>query len=171
MPYKDLIKNVPDFPKKGILFKDISPIFEDYGAFHSLVSDLAALCKGFDFDKFALIESRGFLLGPALSLKLEKPFCLIRKKGKLPRKTYSQSYDLEYGQDSLEVHQSSIKKEEKILIIDDLLATGGTVSAVEKLIEKSQGHCAGTLCIVELVFLKGRLQLQSKFKSLIRVEA
>ncbi len=169
MSYKDLIKDVPNFPKEGILFKDITPILEDSKAFNELVFDLAEKSKGFNFNRLALIESRGFIFGAALSLRLGVPFSLIRKPGKLPRDTYSMDYELEYGTDSLEVHKDSFNPGDEVLIIDDLLATGGTVRAVESLIDMTKAKVSGTLCVMELSFLKGRESLKYDFETLIVV--
>lgn len=168
MTYRDLIKDVPNFPKEGILFKDITPVLENTQAFEELIDALAEASKDFDFSKLALIESRGFIFGSALSIKLKKPFSLVRKPGKLPRETYSESYDLEYGSDSLEVHKDSFGPSDRVLIVDDLLATGGTASAAEKLIAKTGAKVAGALCVIELEFLKGREHLTSGFKALVK---
>lgn len=169
MIYKEFIKDVPNFPKPGILFKDITPVFENSKAFSSLINDLASLTtKEFEFDKLALIESRGFILGSALALTLKKDFCLLRKPGKLPRPNLSETYDLEYGTDTLNVHADSIKPNERVLILDDLLATGGTAAAAEKLIDRSEGELAGVVCFIELALLNGKSQLRSKFESLIK---
>lgn len=169
MAYKDLIKDVPNFPKDGIMFKDITPILENNEAFCELIDEMAEKTKKFKFNKLALIESRGFIFGSALSVKLGVPFSLIRKPGKLPRETYSQSYSLEYGEDTLEVHKDSFESGDDVLIIDDLLATGGTARAVEKLITKTGATLSGTLCVLELTFLKGKESLSGKFETLIKV--
>lgn len=169
MTYKDLIKDVPNFPKEGIMFKDITPILENNEAFEALIDDMVESTKNFDFNKLALIESRGFIFGSALSLKLRVPFSLIRKPGKLPREVYSKSYELEYGEDSLQVHKDSFNPGDKVLIIDDLLATGGTARAVESLVEMTGAKTSGTLCVMELSFLKGKESLSNKFEALITV--
>lgn len=166
--FDKLIKSVPDFPKEGIMFKDITPVLENSEAFKDLISKLAKASEKFDFNRMALIESRGFVFGSALSLHLGIPFSLVRKPGKLPRETYVESYELEYGKDTLEVHKDSFNKGDKVLIIDDLLATGGTASAVEKLILKTGADVAGTLCVIELEFLKGAHQLQFPFEALLK---
>lgn len=167
--YKDLVVDVPNFPKEGIMFKDITPILENEKAFADLVADLEDKAKSFDFNKLALIESRGFIFGSTLGLSLKTPFSLVRKPGKLPREVYKQSYQLEYGEDSLEVHKDSFSKGDRVLIIDDLLATGGTVRATESLIESTGADVAGCLCVMELSFLKGKESLKHKFESLISV--
>ncbi len=169
MSYKNLIKDVPNFPQEGIMFKDITPVLENNEAFVELIDEMAEKTKGFNFNKLALIESRGFIFGSALSLKLGVPFSLIRKPGKLPREVYSQTYSLEYGEDELQVHKDSFNPGDSVLIIDDLLATGGTARAVESLIEKTGAKTAGTLCVMELSFLKGQEFLKSKFEALIVV--
>jgi len=166
--FESFIKSVPDFPKEGVMFKDITPILENSEAFKDLVSKMAEASHEFEFNRMALIESRGFIFGAALSLKLGVPFSLVRKPGKLPRDTYKESYELEYGKDSLEVHKDSFNPGDKVLIIDDLLATGGTASAVEKLIQKTGATTSGTLCVIELEFLKGAHQLQFPFKALLK---
>jgi len=166
--FENLIKSVPDFPKEGIMFKDIIPVLENHEAFKDLISQMAEASQKFDFNKMALIESRGFVFGSALSLELKVPFSLVRKPGKLPRETYQESYELEYGTDTLEVHKDSFNPGDKVLIIDDLLATGGTASAVEKLIQKTGAETAGTLCVIELEFLKGAHQLKFPFEALLK---
>jgi adenine phosphoribosyltransferase len=166
--FEKLIKSVPDFPKEGVMFKDITPVLEDNEAFKDLISKMAEASKKFDFNRMALVESRGFIFGSALSIELGIPFSLVRKPGKLPRETYVESYELEYGKDTLEVHKDSFNPGDKVLIIDDLLATGGTASAVEKLILKTGAKAAGTLCVIELEFLKGAHQLQFPFEALLK---
>jgi len=168
LSFTSFIKDVPDFPKKGIIFKDITPVLENIGAYTDLIDSLAEASKKFDFNKLALIESRGFIFGSALSLKLNIPFCLIRKPGKLPRECFSESYELEYGSDTLELHKDSLSSSDKVLIIDDLLATGGTAQAAEKLVKQTGAEVSGTLCVVELDFLKGKERLNSKFEALIK---
>ncbi len=159
-----VIRDVPDFPKKGIVFKDITPLFENIEAFEAILEELSKqIANNFDFNKFACIESRGFLLGSALAYKMKIPFVLIRKPGKLPGEVYKESYDLEYGSDSLELLKSSLNKEDNVLIIDDILATGGTVEAVEKLCQQSGASVSGTVCLMELGFLNGRKKLKKPF--------
>jgi len=166
--FEKLIKSVPDFPKEGIMFKDITPVLENNEAFKDLISKMAEASQKFQFNRMALIESRGFIFGAALSLELDIPFSLIRKPGKLPRETYKETYELEYGKDSLEVHKDSFNPGDDVLIIDDLLATGGTASAVEKLIQSTGADVAGTLCVIELEFLKGAHQLKKPFEALLK---
>jgi len=153
---KQYIRDVPDWPKKGILFRDITPLLADPKAFAAAVD---ALCAGFtsaDIEYVAAVEARGFIFGAAVAEKLGAGFVPIRKKGKLPYKTQSVSYDLEYGTDTLEVHSDAVEKQAKVLMVDDLLATGGTMAAACKLIEKIGGQVAGIVFLIELADLRGR---------------
>jgi adenine phosphoribosyltransferase len=154
------IRSIPDFPKPGILFRDVTTLIQNKAAFKKSVELLAKKYKGKKFDKVVGIEARGFIFGAAVAHKIGAGFVPVRKKGKLPFKTISQTYALEYGTDTLEIHQDAIKPGEKVLIIDDLLATGGTVSAVIKLIEQLKGKVAGIGFVIELVDLNGK----DKFK-------
>lgn len=154
------VRNVPDFPKPGIQFKDISPILEDSALSEEIVEELAKYWKG-KIDAVAGVESRGFLFGFPLAMKLNLPFILIRKKGKLPYKTVSYKYDLEYGSAEIEMHVDTVKKGMKVLVHDDLLATGGTAIAAAELIKKENGDVAGFSFLVELGFLKGKEKLSS----------
>ncbi len=156
------IRTIPDFPKPGILFRDVTTLLLDPGAFKKSVDILCAEFKNKGIDKIAAIESRGFTFGAAMAYKLGVGLVLVRKKGKLPHKTVSVSYDLEYGTDTLEVHADAIKKGEKVLIVDDLLATGGTVCAVVKLMKKLGGKVAGIAFLVELPDLNGRTKLKGQ---------
>ncbi|MBU3914244.1 adenine phosphoribosyltransferase [bacterium] len=157
---KSMIRNIPDFPKPGIQFKDITTLFENRWGFKKCLDIFEEYYQYQPIDKIAGIESRGFILGAALADRLNCGFVLIRKKGKLPWKTVSESYELEYGTDELEIHVDSIKEGEKILIVDDLLATGGTLEASAKLIEKVKGDIVGLACIIELLGLNGRKKLE-----------
>lgn len=161
MNFRECIREIPDFPKEGILFKDITPIFKVAEAFHSLMEELYERVKDLDFDYIAGIEARGFLIGAPLALRMNKGFIPIRKKGKLPGAVVRAEYDLEYGSNTLEMHADAFEPGNKILIIDDLLATGGTVAASIEMIEKLQGKVTGLAFIIELSFLKGRERLQS----------
>jgi adenine phosphoribosyltransferase len=154
------IRNIPDFPKKGILFRDVTTLIQNKEAFKKSVDLLAKKYKNRGFDKVAGVEARGFIFGAAVAHKIGAGFVPVRKKGKLPFKTISTTYELEYGTDTLEIHQDAIKPDEKILIIDDLLATGGTVKAVIELVKQLRGKVAGIGFVIELVDLKGR----DKFK-------
>lgn len=160
---KKIIKDVPDFPKKGIIFKDLTPVFQDKKVFKKLIDFLYKKFKNKKIDKIVCVEARGFLIGAPLALKLGVGLVPVRKPGKLPRETYRVEYSLEYGTDALEMHKDAISKGEKILIIDDLLATGGTVGAVAQLVEQAGGKVSDIAFIVELDFLKGREKL-SKYK-------
>jgi adenine phosphoribosyltransferase len=153
------IRTIPDWPKKGILFRDITPLLADGPAFAAAVE---ALCDGFgasDVDCVAAVEARGFIFGAAAARKLGVGFVPIRKKGKLPSKTESVTYELEYGTDTLEVHSDAVKEGAKVLMIDDLLATGGTMAAACKLIEKVGGQIAAISFLIELTDLAGREKL------------
>jgi len=154
------IRSIPDWPKKGILFRDITPLLADPKAFAAAV---AALCAGFadaGIRYVAAVEARGFIFGAAAAAKLDAGFVPIRKKGKLPFKTESISYDLEYGTDTLQVHSDAVSRGAKVLMVDDLLATGGTMAAACKLIEKIGGKIAGITFLVELSVLSGRQKLR-----------
>jgi len=153
---KKAIRDIPDFPKKGIIFKDITPLLQNAGLFAKAVGLLFEQFKNRKIDIVVSVESRGFILGAAVAYKLGVGFVPVRKKGKLPYKRYSVTYELEYGQDTLEVHQDAVNKGDKVLIIDDLLATGGTLGAVIDLIKKMGGEIAGIGFLIELTFLKGR---------------
>ena len=156
---KNYIRSIPDWPKKGILFRDITPLLADPKAFSAAID---ALCAGFTetgIDYVAAIEARGFIFGSAVAEKLGAGFVPIRKKGKLPFKTESITYDLEYGTDTLEVHSDAISSGAKVLMIDDLLATGGTMTAACKLIEKIGGEIVGISFLIELTKLAGREKL------------
>ena len=154
------IRNVPDFPKKGIGFKDITTLLKDKVAFNKAVDTLAGEFKKSDINKIVGIESRGFIFGAALAYKWQKGFVPVRKPGKLPAETISESYELEYGMDSLEIHKDAIVTGERILIVDDLLATGGTAHATANLVEKLGGHVSGLAFLIELTFLNGRNKLK-----------
>ncbi len=159
MDYKKLIRDIPDWPKKGIVFKDITPLLGDAKAFAAVIDQIADHYKGKGIDRVAGIEARGFLLAAAVALKLGAGVIPIRKKGKLPYKTYRAEYSLEYGTDSLEIHQDAAKKGEKILLIDDLIATGGTAKAACELIEDTGAEITSVCFVIELGFLKGREKL------------
>lgn len=163
------IRNVPDWPKKGILFRDITPLLADSKAFSAAISKLCRLFNHRQFDYVAAAEARGFIFGSAVALKLGKGFIPVRKKGKLPYKTESITYDLEYGKSTVEVHRDAIKKGAKVLMVDDLLATGGTMAAACKLIERIGGKIIGIAFLVELSELGGREKLDEyDIKTIIR---
>ena len=150
------IRDVPDFPKKGIVFKDITTLLGDSSAFHSAVDFLADKYRGAGIDKVVCVESRGFIVGAALAYRLGVGFVPIRKKGKLPAATVREEYTLEYGTDTMEIHADALKPKEKVLLHDDLLATGGTMAAACRLVEKLGATIAGIAFLIELRFLKGR---------------
>ena len=154
------IRSIPDFPKPGILFRDITTLLKNGKAFKATIDLLYKKYKGQKIDKIVAVESRGFILGAALAYKLGKGIVLVRKKGKLPYKKISASYALEYGTDTLEIHEDAITPGEKILVVDDLLATGGTVSAVANLVKQLKGKIIALAFVIELVDLLGRDKLQ-----------
>jgi adenine phosphoribosyltransferase len=156
----DLCRNVPDFPKKGIVFKDITPLLRDKKAFGELIDRISDRYLDQDIDIVVSVEARGFILGPAIAYRLGAGVVPVRKQGKLPWRCYQETYDLEYGQDIVEVHQDAIKPGERVLIIDDLLATGGTVGAVINLVERLKGRIVEVAFLVELTALKGRERLK-----------
>ncbi len=159
---KDFIRDIPDFPKKGIVFKDITPLLGDPKAVEAAVERIAAHYASAGIKKVAGIESRGFLFATAVALRLGAGVIPIRKKGKLPYKTISTSYDLEYGTDTVEIHEDAASKGEKVLLIDDLIATGGTARASCELLEKAGATVAGVCFVIELSFLKGREKLAGR---------
>jgi adenine phosphoribosyltransferase len=155
-----LIVDVPDFPKPGIVFKDITPLIADPGAFAATTEHLAERVSAFEPQSVLAIESRGFIFGAALAQRLALPMHLVRKQGKLPRESISVRYELEYGHDHLEVHTDAIEGGRRYLVVDDLIATGGTAAAVAELVRQRQGIVAGCAFVVELTFLNGRRQLE-----------
>ncbi len=162
MDLKKHIRSIPDYPKKGILFRDITTLIKNAEAFKFANDKIIEISKKFEFDKVAAIESRGFVFAATLSYKLQKPFILLRKKNKLPAETHSIEFELEYGKATIEVHKDSISKGEKILIIDDLIATGGTAEAAAKLVEISNGAVAGFIFVINLFDLPGDKLLKNK---------
>ncbi|MFA5389112.1 MAG: adenine phosphoribosyltransferase [Candidatus Omnitrophota bacterium] len=156
---KKYIRSIPDFPKKGILFRDITTLIGNGQKFNEVIDSLAERYSGKKIDAVVAIESRGFIFGGALAYKLGAGMVPVRKKGKLPYKTYKASYSLEYGEDTLEIHQDAIKPGSRVLVIDDLLATGGTAGAVIELVEKLKGEVAEIVFIIELKDLGGRSRL------------
>ncbi|MFC1804777.1 adenine phosphoribosyltransferase [Candidatus Omnitrophota bacterium] len=160
MKLEAYIRDIPDFPKKGIIFKDITTLLKDKDAFAAALRALADKYKDQKIDSVLAVEARGFIFGGAIAEKLGAGFVPVRKKGKLPAKTQSITYSLEYGTDTLEIHEDAIKPGDKILIIDDLLATGGTSKAVCDLVKQLKGEVAGIAFLIELEFLKGRDKLK-----------
>ena len=162
MDLKKYIRSIPDYPKKGILFRDITTLIKDGNAFKSCIDKIVEISKKINFDKIAAIESRGFLFGSPLSYIVNKPVILLRKKNKLPAEKYSVDFVLEYGTATLEMHKDSINKNEKVLIIDDLIATGGTSKAAAELIELSNGKVSGFIFVINLFDLGGLERLKKK---------
>ena len=162
MDLKKYIRSIPDYPKKGILFRDITTLIKDPKAFKFTNDKIIEIAKKMQFDKVAAIESRGFVFASTVSYTLNKPFILLRKKNKLPAKTYSVDFTLEYGEATIEVHRDSINSGEKILVIDDLIATGGTAEAAAKLIEISNGNVAAFIFVINLFDLNGSDNLVKK---------
>ena len=159
---KQIIRDVPDFPKEGILFKDITTLLKDPDALKSSIDLLLQECRKYSIDKVVGIESRGFIIGTPIALELNAGFIPVRKPGKLPAETISETYELEYGTDSIEMHKDAVKPGDKIAVIDDLLATGGTAAAVCNLIEKCGGEPVLTAFLIELTFLNGREKLKGR---------
>lgn len=157
---KEYVRTIPDFPEKGIMFRDITTVVQDADGLHMAIDTMEDLVKDLDFDVVVGAESRGFVFGTPIAYNLHKPFALIRKKGKLPWKTVSVDYALEYGTASLEMHEDSFKPGSRILIVDDLMATGGTAKAMIELVEKLGGKVSGVLVLMELKGLKGREALE-----------
>lgn len=157
---KRKIRDIPDFPKKGILFKDITPLLADAKAFRAAIDQIAEQFSNRNIDLAIGVEARGFIIAAALAYTLQAGTTLIRKPGKLPYKTQSAKYALEYGSDALEIHQDAVLPGQRILMVDDLLATGGTMSAATQLIATLGGHVVGVAFLVELMFLEGRAKLK-----------
>ena len=162
MDLKKYIRSIPDYPKKGILFRDITTLIKDSKAFNYSIDQIIEISKKLDFDKIAAIESRGFVFASAISYKLKKPFIMMRKKNKLPAEKISVDFELEYGTATLEMHKDSVDSGDKILIIDDLIATGGTAEAGAKLVEMSNAKVAGFIFIINLFDLGGNKKLIDK---------
>jgi adenine phosphoribosyltransferase len=162
MNLKNFIRSIPDYPKKGILFRDITTLIKDENAFAESINQIVERSKKFKIDKIAAIESRGFVFASAVSYLLKKPFIMLRKKNKLPAETYSVDFELEYGMATIEVHKDSINKGDSVLIIDDLIATGGTAEAAAKLIEISGGKVAAFIFAINLFDLDGSDNLIKK---------
>ena len=162
MNLKDHIRSIPDYPKKGILFRDITTLIKNNDAFTHTIDEMANRSKKFKVDKIAAMESRGFVFASALSYILKKPFILLRKKNKLPAETHSVDFKLEYGTATMEVHKDSIDNNDNVLLIDDLIATGGTATAAAKLIELSNGNVSGFIFVINLFDLGGSNNLIKK---------
>lgn len=157
---EEYVTNIPDFPKPGIMFRDITTIMSDPDGLKQAIDGLIAALDGIDFDLVLGSESRGFIFGTPVAYALHKGFILVRKKGKLPRETISESYDLEYGSATLEMHKDAIKPGQRVVIIDDLIATGGTTEAIVKMVEREGGVVVKIAFVMELAGLKGREKLK-----------
>ncbi len=155
MDLKDYIRSIQDYPKKGVLFRDITTLIKDEKAFAETINQIVERSKKFKVDKIAAIESRGFVFASAVSYVLKKPFIMLRKKNKLPAETHSIDFELEYGTATIEVHKDSINEKDSVLIIDDLIATGGTAKAAAKLVEMSKGEVSGFIFVINLFDLGG----------------
>jgi len=162
MNLKDYIRSIPDYPKKGILFRDITTLIKDENAFKECIDQIIKRSKKYKIDKIAAIESRGFVFASAVSYLLKKPFIMFRKKNKLPAETHTVDFKLEYGTATIEVHKDSIEKNDSVLIIDDLIATGGTAEAAAKLVEMSNAKVAAFVFAINLFDLDGSVNLTKK---------
>lgn len=156
---RDYVAEIPNFPKEGIIFRDVTTILSDADGLHMAVDGLIDMMKDIDFDLVVGSESRGFIFGAPVAYAMHKGFILVRKKGKLPRETISETYDLEYGSATLEMHKDAIKPGQKVVIIDDLIATGGTTEAIVKMVEREGGDIVKIGFVMELAGLKGREKL------------
>ena len=162
MNLKKYIRSIPDYPKKGILFRDITTLIKNEKAFEETINQIVEKSKNFNFNKIAAIESRGFVFASAVSYILKKPFIMLRKKNKLPAEVHSIDFELEYGTATIEVHKDSIEKNDNVLVIDDLIATGGTAEAAAKLIEISEGKVSAFIFVINLFDLGGCETLKKK---------
>ena len=162
MDLKKYIRSVPDYPKKGILFRDITTLIKNKDAFNDCIDQMSQILSKLNYDKIAAIESRGFIFASPLAYNLSKPYVLLRKKNKLPAERYSVDFELEYGKATLEIHKDSISSKEKVIIIDDLIATGGTAEAAAKLVEKSGGEVCGFIFVINLFDIGGKELLKNK---------
>ena len=156
---EEYVRAIPDFPEKGIIFRDVTSVLQDADGLHLAIDTMQDLVKDLDFDVIVGPESRGFIFGMPIAYNTHRPFVLIRKKGKLPCETVSMDYDLEYGKATIEMHKDSIKPGQKVLIVDDLIATGGTTEAMIKLIESLGGIVVGVVVMIELAGLEGRARI------------
>ena len=157
---EDYIVSIPDFPEKGIIFRDITSLLGNADGIQLAVDEMTAMLDGVDFDVIAGMESRGFLLGMPMAYNLHKPFIPVRKKGKLPRKTIEETYELEYGTATIEVHEQDVTPGMKVVLVDDLIATGGTLAAAARLMERRGAEIVKILCLMELKGLKGRERIR-----------
>ena len=157
---KDYIRTIPDFPEKGIMFRDVTSVIQDADGLKLAIDEMIKKLDGLDFDVIAGAESRGFVFGMPIAYALHKPFVMVRKAGKLPCETVSMEYDLEYGSAVIEMHKDSIKPGQKVVLVDDLVATGGTIEAAIKLVEELGGEVVKVVFLMELAGLKGRERLK-----------
>ena len=157
---EDYVVSIPDFPEPGIIFRDVTSVIQDAEGLQLAIDEMQKLLDGVEFDVIAGAESRGFIFGMPIAYNLKKPFVLVRKKGKLPRETVEMSYDLEYGSATIEMHKDSIKPGQKVVIVDDLIATGGTIEAAAKLVEQLGGEVVKIIFLMELAGLEGRKKLE-----------
>ena len=156
---EDYVVSIPDFPEPGIIFRDVTSVIQDAEGLQLAIDEMQKLLEGVEFDVLAGAESRGFIFGMPIAYNLKKPFVLVRKKGKLPRETVEMSYDLEYGSATIEIHKDSIKPGQKVVLVDDLIATGGTIEAAAKLVEQLGGEVVKIIFLMELAGLEGRKKL------------
>lgn len=156
---EDYVVSIPDFPEPGIIFRDVTSVIQDAEGLQLAIDEMQKLLEGVEFDVLAGAESRGFIFGMPIAYNLKKPFVLVRKKGKLPRETVEMSYDLEYGSATIEMHKDSIKPGQKVVLVDDLIATGGTIEAAAKLVEQLGGEVVKIIFLMELAGLEGRKKL------------
>ena len=157
---EEYVRSIPDFPEPGIIFRDITSVLQDADGLQLAIDSMIKLLDGVEYDVVAGTESRGFIFGVPIAYEMHKPFVPVRKKGKLPCETISQSYDLEYGQATIEIHKDSIKPGQKVVLVDDLIATGGTIEAAIKLVEQLGGEVVKVIFLMELAGLKGRERLK-----------
>lgn len=168
---EEYVVSIPDFPEEGIIFRDVTSVLQDADGLHLAIDEIQKRLEGIDFDVIAGTESRGFIFGMPVAYNLHKPFVLVRKKGKLPRETVSMEYELEYGRAVIEMHKDAVKPGQKVVLIDDLIATGGTIEAAVKLVEQLGGEVVKIVFLMELAGLKGREKLAKyAVDSVIRYE-
>ena len=168
---EEYVKSIPDFPEKGIIFRDVTSVLQDADGLHLAIDEIQKRLEGVDFAVIAGTESRGFIFGMPVAYNMHKPFVLVRKKGKLPRETVSMEYDLEYGSATIEMHKDAVQPGQKVVLIDDLIATGGTIEAAAKLVEQLGGEVVKIVFLMELAGLNGREKLKKyDVDSVIRYE-
>lgn len=158
---EEYVRSIPDFPEQGVIFRDVTSVLQDAEGLHLAIDEMQKLLEGVEFDVLVGAESRGFIFGMPIAYNMKKPFVLVRKKGKLPRETVEMSYDLEYGSAAIEMHKDSIKPGQKVVIVDDLIATGGTIEAAAKLVEELGGEVVKIIFLMELAGLEGRKKLEN----------